>query len=410
MSDLNLPVLPPREERRRRSDRRSSDPAKRDRRRARSSTWTGPERRRGPRRVFDRRRQNVLRALLATLLCMFCLAAPPDLQADSESGCLKPGVTIEFYGRAREAKELSLALCDGAPNLAVLDEFSVHVRPRGARIPRPGATLRRNEQEGFVGRDIRRFDPRVLSRLQEVAERWPDKRIIVVSAYRPGARVGSRHHHAQAIDIRVEGVHRAEVAEFARALPETGVGFYPASTFTHIDVRIRPSFWVDESEPGQRSRYVSNDEEDAFFAAALAALPSRIAAAAAEAPASVLPVLVAEPAPAQPSVARTAGTASPVLRDVQRAVRDGLRGAFVVSPAATSPANIRVAVSTNAATSTATSDATGAAPRDDAATAPATSASPTPSTARPPAPTTQTPQGQTTQIRPSEPINWDAPW
>lgn len=349
---------------------------------------------------------------------MFCLAAPPDLQADnSDPACLKPAVMLEFYGRAREAQEMSLARCDGSPNLAVLDEFSVHVRPRGARIPGPGATLRRSEAEGFVGRDIRRFDPRVLSRLQEVAERWPDKRIIVVSAYRPGARVGSRHHHAQAIDIRVEGVHRAEVAEFARALPETGVGFYPSSTFTHIDVRVRPSFWVDSSEPGQRSRYVPGDEEDAFFAAALAALPSRIAAAAAAVTTTTtaLPVLVADPE-AQPATASTASRADgPSLRrDVQRAVREGLRGAFVVSPpseARTTPT--RVAVSANTGSANAVPANPGIARSAPAAPSePSQAATPSPTTA--PSQTTRPSEmnapSPTQTPRPDEPINWDAPW
>lgn len=288
--------------------------------------------------MFDRRKQNILQALLATLLCMLCLAAPPDLYADnSEQACLKPPVMVEFFGRSREAKALSFALCDGTPNLAALDEFSVHVRPRGARLPRAGATLRRSEREGFVARDIRRFDPRVLSRLQDVAERWPERRIVVVSAYRPGSRVGSRHHHAQAIDIRVEGVHRAEVAEFARALPETGVGFYPASTFTHIDVRIRPSFWVDRSEPGQRSRYVPGDQEDAFFAAALAALPSRNAVATS---ASIPPVEAVETAPSTVSATATAMVRTPdpsLRRDVQRALQESLRGALLVPPQRASP-------------------------------------------------------------------------
>ncbi|MFT5356855.1 MAG: hypothetical protein ACI9KE_004081 [Polyangiales bacterium] len=315
---------------------------------------------------------------------MLCLAAPPDLHADNSgpSGCLKPAVTLEFFGRAREAKAFSLALCDGTPNLAVLDEFSVHVRPRGARIPRPGATLRRNESEGFVARDIRRFDPRVLSRLQEVSERWPEKRIVVVSAYRPGARVGSRHHHAQAIDIRVEGVHRAEVAEFARALPETGVGFYSASTFTHIDVRVRPSFWVDQSEPGERSRYVAGDEEDAFFAAALAALPSRNAVATTS---STLPA-VEDPEPAEAPAATAANTArvrDPALRREVRSVLEGLRGAFVVSPNEPSVTM-----------------------RETPPTSPETVSAPPPNELLPTAP----PPNVAEQPSEPAPIDWNAPW
>ena len=94
-----------------------------------------------------------------------------------------------------------------------------------------------------------------MTRLQAVADRWPDRTIIVVSGHRPRARRTSRHRVGRALDLQVEGVHRAEVARFARTLHATGVGFYPRSTFTHLDVRDEAAFWIDRSGPGQRADY-----------------------------------------------------------------------------------------------------------------------------------------------------------
>lgn len=34
-----------------------------------------------------------------------------------------------------------------------------------------------------------------------------------------------------------------------------GVGYYPRSTFVHLDVRDRSAYWVDRSRPGQAPQY-----------------------------------------------------------------------------------------------------------------------------------------------------------
>lgn len=242
-----------------RQDRRSGI----DRRRRPRGTR---DRRRGPRRHLQRRRSIFRNTILIAAFAVF-LCAPPLIQA---AECLRAPVEIEFYGRAREARGFSLTRCDGSPHVDVLQDFSVHLRPRGVR--RPLTTT----DDDFVADGIRRFDEGLLTRLQAIADRFPEKKITIVSAFRPQARETSRHHHADALDLRVEGVHRAIVADFARTIPNTGVGFYPNSTFTHIDVRERSTFWVEVSQPDEPTRYADNELEDQILASALAALQPEV--------------------------------------------------------------------------------------------------------------------------------------
>ncbi|MEM9860192.1 MAG: DUF882 domain-containing protein [Myxococcota bacterium] len=258
---------------RRRRPAPADDPRRGDRRKGDRRTRSGgpppgmAERRKASRRRRQRRRRRGIAVCVALLA--LCFAAPESSLAN-HGRCidgLRTPVALSFHGRSREAAQLSLVTCDGEPNQAILDRFSVLMRPRGTHVDAPPSDNHEHVAEG-----IARFDPRLLQRLQAIADHFPGHAIEVVSGYRAGARVGSRHHHAEALDIRVEGVHRARVAAFARTLPETGVGFYPHSTFTHVDVRRRSSFWVDESQPGQRSRYAPEAEEDERLRVALAEL------------------------------------------------------------------------------------------------------------------------------------------
>src|SRR5262249_40692880 len=43
--------------------------------------------------------------------------------------------------------------------------------------------------------------------------------------------------------------------DYCRSLTATGCGYYPRSTFVHVDVREPYAQWVDWSAPGQRPRY-----------------------------------------------------------------------------------------------------------------------------------------------------------
>jgi hypothetical protein len=59
----------------------------------------------------------------------------------------------------------------------------------------------------------------------------------------------------KAVDFRVLGVPNEAVRDYCRMLRDVGCGYYPNSTFVHMDVREKPSFWIDYSRPGEPPRY-----------------------------------------------------------------------------------------------------------------------------------------------------------
>lgn len=201
---------------------------------------------------------------LAIVLCVLAAAthvrAEPD-DPTSDAPCLRPPVRVAHFRRQREEVSLALTRCDGSPNLDALDPLSVVARAWRTPPPSPEeiAAYRQAhpDRRGWLTRRHRRLHPGLLTRLQALANRWPGRRFLIVSGHRPNANPGSRHRVGKALDLQIEGVEREEVARFARLLADTGVGYYPRSTFTHIDVRSRAAFWIDRSGPGERADYGS---------------------------------------------------------------------------------------------------------------------------------------------------------
>jgi hypothetical protein len=69
--------------------------------------------------------------------------------------------------------------------------------------------------------------------------------------------VHSNHNVGKAIDFRVAGVPNEVLRDYCRTLKNVGVGYYPNSTFVHLDARATPTFWIDYSRPGEPPRYNS---------------------------------------------------------------------------------------------------------------------------------------------------------
>jgi LysM repeat protein len=100
--------------------------------------------------------------------------------------------------------------------------------------------------------------PRLLQVLTTISDHFGGRRIYVVSGFRePGGytRETSRHTRGHAIDIRIDGVPNTVLRDFCRSLPRTGCGYYPRSTFVHVDVREHSAYWVDWSRPGEAPQY-----------------------------------------------------------------------------------------------------------------------------------------------------------
>jgi uncharacterized protein YcbK (DUF882 family) len=96
-------------------------------------------------------------------------------------------------------------------------------------------------------------DARLIRLLYVIAHHFDAREIVVVSGIRFPEEDGrtSNHHQGRAVDIIVPRVPNEEVAAYARELGHVGVGYYPISGFTHLDVRDRSFFWRDPSGPGQ---------------------------------------------------------------------------------------------------------------------------------------------------------------
>jgi uncharacterized protein YcbK (DUF882 family) len=111
------------------------------------------------------------------------------------------------------------------------------------------------------------MNPRLMRLLYQTGRHWPGRRLEVVSGYRaPSVAKNPRSPHMKglACDFRVDGVKTAELRDYLRkTFDRVGVGYYPNSTFVHLDVRKdRSAFWIDYSGPGERAVYSESPTQD----------------------------------------------------------------------------------------------------------------------------------------------------
>src|SRR6185295_6675210 len=83
------------------------------------------------------------------------------------------------------------------------------------------------------------------------------RQLYIVSGYRTTSFYADSHHkRSEAVDFSIVGVPNVVLRQFLLLLDDVGVGFYPRSSFVHLDVRPCPTQWVDYSgpyEPPQRT-------------------------------------------------------------------------------------------------------------------------------------------------------------
>jgi LysM repeat protein len=89
----------------------------------------------------------------------------------------------------------------------------------------------------------------------KVSDTFGGRPLRIVSGFRTTSYFrDSRHKTSEAVDFSVVGVPNAAVRDYLVTLGKVGVGYYPNSTFLHLDVRARPTYWVDYSGPGEAPR------------------------------------------------------------------------------------------------------------------------------------------------------------
>jgi uncharacterized protein YcbK (DUF882 family) len=137
------------------------------------------------------------------------------------------------------------------------EEFRIRLKDSHGKVP--AAALRSFERLMRQGTATHPPDPRLVAVIAVVSNHFGGRKLEVVSGYRAFTptqyTAHSRHNAGKALDFRIEGVRNEELRDFCRTLQNTGCGYYPNSTFVHVDVRDAKAYWVDLSRPGEPPHY-----------------------------------------------------------------------------------------------------------------------------------------------------------
>ena len=192
-------------------------------------------------------------------------ALDPPTQAIPWWTCRERQARVMRYGLEQEV--FVPLRCDGSVPPDSLEKLSLLARPPG--VDRPTTLGDQPAPEGRRGEwapGIRLMHPRLLWVLHRISQAYPYKGIYLYSGYRPtdGPLEPGTHRVVaavgRALDLKVDGVTNEELLAFLWKLADVGLGYYPNHPFVHVDVRARGSgkgVWVDDSGPGEPSRFVS---------------------------------------------------------------------------------------------------------------------------------------------------------
>ncbi len=186
--------------------------------------------------------------------------AKPRRVSAKSAACSKD--PIEMI-RGPEIEKFELTKCDGSIAPLAVEHLSVLIRPGGAARPvTPLAELAKKKGHELA-HGVHRIDERLATRIQSLADHFAmpgtPLKLSIVSGLRPTS-IGSMHATGRAIDFRIEGTKNEDVVAFCKTLTDTGCGFYPNSSFVHLDVRDPGAghvSWIDASGPGETPRYVT---------------------------------------------------------------------------------------------------------------------------------------------------------
>ncbi len=101
-----------------------------------------------------------------------------------------------------------------------------------------------------------RISSRLISLIAKVSDKFGGRQLRIVSGYRTHSHSStSRHKSGRAVDFAVAGVPNTVLRDYVRTFGNVGVGYYPNSSFIHLDVRSAKTYWIDYSGPGEAPVY-----------------------------------------------------------------------------------------------------------------------------------------------------------
>jgi LysM repeat protein len=188
-----------------------------------------------------------------------------DRQGADHADPPPPSNTPEAWGK-RRARPGFVRLVRGS------DAIEVRLIGRHGHLA-PGALADLSKMLRFDPTGARiAIDPRLAALVAQVSDHFGGRPIHVVSGFRPYSPVQytrhSNHNAGKAMDFSIEGIPTTAVRDFCRTFRDAGVGFYPNSTFVHLDVRTGKSYWIDTSRAGEAPRYDSPSSQGAADEAA----------------------------------------------------------------------------------------------------------------------------------------------
>lgn len=100
-----------------------------------------------------------------------------------------------------------------------------------------------------------RIDPKLIRLIASISDKFGGRELRIVSGYRTKSFVAaSQHKKGRALDFSIPGIPNEALRDYLRTLDDVGVGYYPNSSFVHLDVRGYNSYWIDYAGPGEAPR------------------------------------------------------------------------------------------------------------------------------------------------------------
>jgi hypothetical protein len=205
--------------------------------------------------------------------------ASPGKSKKAEKTCLSSAVDVF---RGVEEQSIALTKCNGELAPGAVELMSILVRPGSASRPIGSLAELMKAHTGTdaeIAPGVKRIDGALITHLEQVVEHFAHAgsgakpvpgsapiakneapRVFVISGYRPGSK-GSFHQSGKALDFRLDGVKNEDLVAFCKTLPDVGCGYYPNSSFVHMDVRAPGTghvAWIDASGPGESPNYVAS--------------------------------------------------------------------------------------------------------------------------------------------------------